>query len=73
MNEIIFRQIIERLLDNAKDALTDKREDHCEFNDGRSLAYYEVLDSIKNDLYIADLAPEDFGLGMHLEKEFLGG
>lgn len=71
MTDDLLRRIIERLLDNAKDARSDKKHDPCEFNKGKSFAYYEVLDTIKNDLYIDDLDPEEFGLGMDLEKEFL--
>ena len=37
------------------------------FKDGRALAYYEVLDTIKNQLEIYDLDANVFGLGMNLD------
>ena len=37
------------------------------FKDGRALAYYEVLDTVKNQLEIYDSDANDFGLGMNLD------
>ena len=40
--------IVSRVLDNAKDAAESK--DKSEFTDGKKLAYYEILDTIKMNL-----------------------
>lgn len=51
MNNDIFNHIINRLLSNANDTLKDAQaNDKDEFYVGKKLAYYEVLDTIKNDL-----------------------
>lgn len=40
--------IISRIIINAHDAMKDYQEDKSDqFHSGRSLAYYEVLDTIK--------------------------
>ncbi len=37
----------------------------------RKAVYYEVLDTIKDDIIMGDLDPADYGLGMNLEKRYL--
>ncbi len=55
MNNDVFNHIINRLLSNANDALKDAQANgKDEFCIGKKLAYYEVLDTIKNDLIIAE-------------------
>ena len=40
------------------------------FYKGKKLAYYEILDTIKNDLDIDDQDLKAFGLDVNLEKLF---
>lgn len=71
MTESEIKYIIERVLDNSKDALMEARENPDEdFYKGKKLAYYEVLDTIKNELTarIDDL--KEFGLDIDLDKMF---
>lgn len=72
MNELssdAIKFIIARVLDNANDAfeeLDDNKND--DFYKGKSLAYYEVLDTIKNELIVRDQDLKEFGLDIDLEK-----
>ena len=51
MNESEFQYIIARVIDNANDALKEAKENpESEFYEGKKLAYYETLDTIKNEL-----------------------
>lgn len=59
MDNDVFNYIISRLIDNAKDAKSDEKGKPGDmFSQGRSLAYYEVLDTIRNilDVYEYDLS-----------------
>ena len=45
-----IKYIISRILENANDARKEDSENKgSEFYDGKSLAYYEVLNTIKNE------------------------
>lgn len=57
--------IVSRILDNAKD--TVENDDKSEFTDGKKLAYYEILDTIKNELIARDIDLKPFGLDISLE------
>ena len=57
--------IVSRILDNANDALSNN--DDSEFEQGKRLAYYEVLDTIKNKLIAKGINTKDFGLDVDLE------
>lgn len=71
MNEEM-KYIISRIIENANEALNESRGNPSDkFSDGRSLAYYEVLDVIKNELDAHGYSLEEFGLNVDLEKEFL--
>nr|DAT41961.1 MAG TPA: hypothetical protein [Caudoviricetes sp.] len=60
--------IIERVLANAIEAAAAaKAAPHDAFKDGRALAYYEALDTIKNELEICDMDTGKLGLGENLE------
>ena len=60
--------IIERVLTNAIEATeAAKASAHDAFKDGRALAYYEALDTIKNELEICDMDTGNLGLGVNLE------
>lgn len=71
MNEEM-KYIISRIIENANEALSESRENASDkFADGRTLAYYEVLDVIKNELDAHGHDLKEFGLDVDLEKEFL--
>lgn len=54
MDEAI-KYILSRIIDNANDASIESREHpDDDFYKGKKLAYYEVLDTIKNELIIRD-------------------
>lgn len=58
--------IVSRVLDNANEALSNK--DDSDFVQGKRLAYYEILDTIKNELEVRDVDTKDFGLDISLEE-----
>lgn len=72
MNDETIKYIISRVLENANEAIaeSDKHKDDL-FYKGKRLAYYEILDTIKNELDINDQDLKDFGLDINLEKEIL--
>lgn len=61
--------IVERVLSNAKEAFDDK--DNSDFTNGKKLAYYEILDTIKNELINRDIDISAFRLDIDLEKLLL--
>ena len=69
MNDEALKYIILRIVDKARD--TAKENDNSEFQDGKSLAYYEVFEFLKSELKAHDQDLKDFGLDIDLEKEFL--
>lgn len=71
MNESLMNYIIARLIDNANDCLEERKENpKSDFLDGKSLAYYEMLDTIKNELIAHDIDLEKFGLDIDLDKKY---
>lgn len=72
MSEDYFNYMIGRLIECADEAVKDaaaKPEDR--FLDGVKLAYYMVLDSIKNDLDTIDYDLSSCGLDIDLDKVYL--
>lgn len=64
--------IVTRIVERAKEAAGEAKEDKTDsFKDGRSLAYYEVLDILRTELEARDLDLKDIGLDFDLEKELL--
>lgn len=62
--------IIARVLDNANDAFEEAKENKGElFYQGKKLAYYEVLDTIRNELYGHDQDLKEFGLDIDLDSK----
>ena len=60
--------IIARVFDNANDAIKEaKVNSKDEFYQGRKLAYYEILDTIKSELIAHDQDLKEFGLDENLE------
>lgn len=68
MDESTIKYIIARVIDNASD---DDPKDRSEFTLGRRLAYYEILDTIKNELIVNEQELKEFGLDFNLEEKFL--
>ena len=72
MEELLSKEglqyIVARLLDNAHDAVKETEEKgDSEFLSGKRLAYYEMLDTIKNDLIVREADLDEFGLDFLLE------
>ena len=64
--------IISRVLENANEALEEhKNNKGSEFYDGKTLAYYEVLEKNKNELETHDQDLKEYGLDLDLEKTML--
>jgi len=62
--KVAMQSIPEQALCAVSDA---KQNPQDAFKDGRALAYYEVLDTVKNQLEIYDLNANVFGLGLNLD------
>lgn len=61
--------IISRLLDNANDTLEEsKTKTEDDFLSGKRLAYYEMLDTIKNEFIVRDIDLKKYGLDINLEQ-----
>ena len=72
MNELLSKDgiayIVSRVLDNAKDAKEEYENNRDDaFYQGKNLAYYEILDTIKNELEIKEEDLKDYGLDLLLE------
>ena len=65
------KYIIGSVMKYAYEAREDAIKDPDSFEQGRSLAYYEVLNTIFNRLEICDLDPKDFGYSEDWERKFL--
>ena len=64
-----FQYIIERIVDNANDAFNDAKINKNDlFYSGKCLAYYEVLNTIKNELIVRDIDLVDYNLDIDLDK-----
>jgi hypothetical protein len=63
--------IIKRVIQNALDTAEEAKENNDDFNKGRKLAYYEILDTIKNELIIREADLKEFSLDIDLENEFI--
>lgn len=72
MTDATIKYIISKVIENAHDALEESRKNKDDdFYKGKKLAYYEILDTIKNELDIGDEDLKEFNLDINLEKEFL--
>lgn len=69
-SEIKF--IIARIIDNANHNLDECNEDKEDsFFWGKKHAYYEVLDTIKNQLIIYEQDLKEFGLDINLDSKYI--
>ena len=71
MSDSRFQYIVARVVDNAKDCIEEFKDNKGEFFDGKMLAYYEVLDTIKNELMVDNVDLKEFGLDIDLDKVFI--
>lgn len=70
MRDDFFDYVVESLIGYAQDAIEDERNNPSKFNQGRSLAFYEVLDTIKNRLIVEEYDLARCGLDVNLEHMF---
>ncbi len=69
LNEDSLKFIIARLVENANDAVEESEKDKSDaFNQGRRLAYYEMLDILKNELDVRDADLKELGLDFDVNK-----
>ena len=60
--------IISRVIKNAEDAVEESKNNNSAFLDGKKLAYYEILDTIRNELVVREIDLKRFGLDIVLEE-----
>ncbi|MCD8231793.1 MAG: transposase [Clostridiales bacterium] len=69
LNEESLKYIITRLVDNANDAVEESEKDKKDaFNQGRRLAYFEMLDILKSELDARDADLKSLGLNFDVNK-----
>lgn len=61
LTEYEIEYIIARVVQNSQYATDEAKENPSEFNEGRKFAYYEVLDTIKNELLVREQNLKDYG------------
>lgn len=72
MRKAEIEYIFSRIVKKAKTALVEAEENkNDDFYKGRKFAYYEILDTIKNELIVREQNVEEFGLDIDLEEVFL--
>lgn len=71
MTNEFFNCLIRKLVSNAEDSVKAYQKNRSEFDDGRVLGYYEVLDTIKNRLIVEEYDLHSCGLDINLEKRIL--
>lgn len=72
MSEAAIEYILSRIVKKANDALEESDQNsNDDFFKGRKFAYYEILDTIKNELIIREQDLKEFGLDIDLEETFL--
>lgn len=63
-----MKLVIENLLNNALNAVKDAGESRDGFYEGEKAGYYEILDTIKNQMIVDDRDLSEFGLDINLEE-----
>ena len=64
------KYIIGSVIKYAYESIDEEKAKPTDLNKGRSLAYWEVLDTIFNRLIICEQDPKDFGYSDDWEKPF---
>lgn len=71
MNKELAQYIIARLIDHANDSIAESKEHPGDdLYWGHKLAYYQILNTIQNELDAHDENLEEYGLNINLEKVF---
>lgn len=69
ISEESLKYIIARLVDNANEAVEESEKDKSDLlNQGRRLAYYEMLDILKSELDVRDADLKELGLDFDVNK-----
>ena len=69
LSEDSLKYVIARLVENANDAVKESEIDKGDmFNQGRRLAYYEMLDILKSELDVRDTDLKELGLDFDIDK-----
>lgn len=71
IKEELLRFIIERIIDSAIESREELKSNKCDFNDGKNLAYYEVLSIIKSELSVHEIDLKKYGLDINLEEKLI--
>lgn len=72
MTDATIKFIISRVIENANDSLEEARQNKDDsYYEGRKIAYYEILDTIKSELETHEQDLKEYGLDIDLEKTFL--
>ena len=65
-----MKYIIYRVIKDGYKSIKDEKNEPTDINKGRSLAYWEVLDTIYNRLDICEQNQKNFGYPDNWEKPF---
>ena len=65
-----MKYIIYHVMKHGYESIDEEKAEPTEMNAGRALAYWEVLDTIYNQLDIYEQDPKDFGYPDDWEKPF---
>ena len=65
-----FQYIVARIAERGLEAVKEYRESKDDFQSGRSMAYYEVLDIIRSELLVREQNLED-SLNIDIENTFM--
>ena len=72
MSESALQYILSRMLDNANDTMKELKNNPKDlFYQGEQLAYYEMIDTIKNELEAHNQDLKEYGLDFDLEDKLL--
>lgn len=71
ITEKFFRHMVSQIIKDADIAVDDNKKNNCEFNAGRKLAYYEVLDTINNRLAVYNRDEKDYGYDADWEQKLM--
>ena len=72
MTDATLKFILSRVIEKANDAFEEASQNKNDlYYEGRKIAYYEVLDTIKSELEAHDQDLKEYGLDIDLEKTFL--
>ena len=72
MSESALQYILSRMLDNANDTMKELKNNPKDlFYQGKQLAYYEMIDTLKNELEAHNQDLKEYGLDFDLEDKLL--